>query len=110
MRILIGVSLSFLLAPDSDALAESWTCRNAELVRHVLTFYPNAPESLPCKVFYSKPKEQVMPRVLWTAENAEHFCETQAAAFVQRLESWGWECTVDAPEPIVDSTDPRGDG
>ena len=102
--MLKGIFLALFFAPVSGVFAESWTCQQGELVRHVLTFYSNSPERLPCKVFYSKPNENVMPRTLWQAQNTENFCETKAAAFVEKLESWGWQCTVDGQVPGRDGT------
>lgn len=107
VRIVMGVFLPLVLGPVSDAFAESWTCRNAGLTRHVLTFYPQAPSSLPCKVFYSKPNEHVMPRTLWKSEHTEHFCESKAESFVERLESWGWQCRVDREGSFEPKTPPH---
>lgn len=89
--------LSFTLGTASGVFADSWTCTQAELTRQVLTFYPNEPARLPCKVFYSKPTEKVIPRALWKARYDEDFCERKAAEFVNQLEAWGWRCTIDDP-------------
>lgn len=67
----------------------------AEDIRQVVVFYPEAPARLPCKVFYAKPKENVLPRTLWKATNAENYCEHKAAEFVEQLGSWGWRCFRD---------------
>ncbi|MBW9275043.1 MAG: hypothetical protein K1563_15290, partial [Candidatus Thiodiazotropha sp. (ex. Lucinisca nassula)] len=63
------VLLLTVLVMSSESLANSWTCHYADLTRNVLIFYPNEPARLPCKVYYTKPKENVMPRTLWNAEN-----------------------------------------
>ena len=98
MKCLISVSLVLLpVFPGlaSDVSAGSWTCENAGMTRQVLVYYPEAPARLPCKVFYAKPGDNVLPRALWEAQNTEHYCERRAAEFVEKLTSLGWQCTVD---------------
>ena len=90
--------LPWLFGLAGGVLADSWTCEYADLKRHVVVYYPDAPAPLPCEVFYSKPQENVVPRKLWEAAHSEGYCERKAAAFVARLESWGWRCAVDEPE------------
>lgn len=79
----------------ADDAAGSWSCRHAGLTRQVTVFYPAAPARLPCKVYYSKPDENVMPRVLWDARNQPGYCESKAAAFTDKLRSLGWQCADD---------------
>ena len=31
-------------------------------------------------------------QVLWQAQNEIRYCETRAAAFVDKLRGWGWTC------------------
>lgn len=87
--------LPFLLTMMSGVSADSWTCQQGDLTRHVLTFYPEAPARLPCQIFYSKPKENVLPRALWKATHDATFCERRAAEFADQLQSWGWRCSRD---------------
>jgi hypothetical protein len=82
----------------SDSFADSWICHYAELTRNVVIFYPNSTSTLPCKVYYTKPDENVMPRTLWKAEHDDTYCERKAAEFIQSLESKGWQCSVDYDE------------
>lgn len=79
----------------SDVLASAWTCQSEKLTRQVVVSYPDAPARLPCKVFYSKPDENVVPRVLWEAINTPDYCERKAAEFVKKLSSSGWRCLSD---------------
>ena len=90
-----GSLLCLLVLPGlaADVSASSWTCRNNGLTRHVVVFYPQAPARLPCKVFLARPDENVLPRVLWEAENTQNYCEHKAAEFVERLGSLGWRCS-----------------
>jgi hypothetical protein len=92
------VCLPAILMAAEGVSADSWTCRKADLTRQVTVFYPEAPALLPCKVFYTKPNENVLPRPLWEADNTEGYCERKAAEFVGRLTSWGWNCEQDASE------------
>ena len=92
-------SLLFLMAflgIVAESAASSWTCRNADLIRQVTVFYPNAPDQLPCKVYYSKTTENAMPRVLWKAENQVNYCEQKAEELVEKLRALGWQCASDA--------------
>ena len=90
------ICLPVLLAATMVVFAESWTCQKGDLTRQVLVFYPEKPALLPCEVFYSKPREDVVPRALWQADNIKGYCERKAAEFVVKLESWGWHCRADA--------------
>lgn len=89
------VLLLTILVMPSESFANSWTCHYAELTRNVVIFYPNEPATLPCKVYYTKPNENVMPRTLWKAENDDSYCERKAVEFIKTLESRGWQCSND---------------
>ncbi|MCU7805834.1 MAG: hypothetical protein KZQ96_21850 [Candidatus Thiodiazotropha sp. (ex Lucinoma borealis)] len=89
------VLLPTILMMPSESFANSWTCHYADLTRNVVIFYPNEPARLPCKVYYTKPKENVMPRTLWKAENEDNYCARKAVEFINALESWGWQCSSD---------------
>ncbi|MES9832096.1 MAG: hypothetical protein ABW139_07595 [Candidatus Thiodiazotropha sp. DIVDIV] len=86
--------LTVFITP-TDSFANSWTCNYAELTRHIVVFYPNEPSRLPCKVYYTKPNENVMPRTLWKAENEDNYCERNAIEFIKKLEALGWQCSID---------------
>ena len=84
-----------VLAQPAGVSASSWTCQQADITRQVVIFYPEAPVQLPCKVFYAKPNENVMPRVLWEAQNTPNYCEIKAVKFIEKLVSMGWQCYLD---------------
>jgi hypothetical protein len=89
------VCLLVFLGLASDVSADStWTCQRAGLTRHVVVFYPQAPARLPCKVFYSKPNENVLPRALWESQNTQDYCERKAEEFIEKLNSSGWHCFI----------------
>jgi len=87
-----------LLGLACEVSAGSWTCHKGELTREVLIFYPEAPARLPCKVFYAKPDENVLPRALWEASNTQNYCEQKAAEFIEKLRSSGWRCSATTSE------------
>jgi len=92
--------LLVFLGLASEVSASSWTCQKAELTRQVVVFYPEAPARSPCKVFYTKPKENVLPRALWEAKNTQNYCEHKAAEFIEKLSLLGWRCFNDDLEKM----------
>ena len=84
--------LLVFLGLASDVFASSWTCQKAEFTREVVIFYPEAPARLPCKVFYAKPTENVLPRALWEAKYSQNYCEYKAEEFIGKLSDLGWRC------------------
>lgn len=84
--------LLVFLGLASEVSASSWICQKGELTREVVVFYPEAPARLPCKVFYSKSKENVLPRALWESKNTPNYCEQKAAELIEKLNSSGLRC------------------
>ncbi len=87
------------LALPLGAQADAWSCRQADNVREVHV-ERMSPEPVPCQVVYRKLTEGAEDQVLWNAQHEENYCITQAAAFIEKLESWGWTCV----ETIRDET------
>ena len=85
--MILGISL---LAPMS-AYADSWSCRHGNDVREVHVEQTTS-SPVPCQVVYRKLTEGVEDQVLWNAQNDASYCEEKAAAFVEKLESFGWTC------------------
>lgn len=79
----------------ASASASSWSCQSSKHTREVVVFYPQAPSRLPCKVYYAKPEENVLPRALWEAINTPNYCEHRAEELVEKLSSAGWHCFLD---------------
>ena len=91
--------LSF--AQDSN----NYQCLMNDLTRRVEVFYETG-VSVPCEVHYYKDTEAPGDRqVLWRAMNQEGYCESQAAAFVEKLEGMGWSCDVAQASDDADDTD-----
>jgi hypothetical protein len=85
--LILAVSL---LTPLS-AYADSWSCRHDNDVREVHVQRSTASPA-PCEVIYKKLTEGVEDQALWNAQNDGNYCDEKAAAFVTKLESWGWTC------------------
>ncbi len=83
--------LVIALSVPLSAQADSWSCRHGNDVRELhLVQTTEAPA--PCQVIYKKLTEGVEDQVLWNAQHDSSYCEEKAAAFVTKLESWGWTC------------------
>lgn len=70
-----------------------YLCESQGMTRRVEISYEVLGSSVPCSVNYYKDSE--VPgevNTLWTASNVEGYCEEKAAAFVDKLRSWGWSC------------------
>jgi hypothetical protein len=91
------VCLFVVIVPLTNALAQSWLCENTNLKRYVEIYYPNSPSYSPCSVIYRKPTEDADDRILWQAQNNEGYCKNKAKAFVEKLETWGWRCSINEP-------------
>jgi hypothetical protein len=91
------VCLLVSLGLASDVSAGTWTCQKGTITRQVVVYYPEAPARLPCKVFYAKPNENVLPRVLWEGKNTQNYCEDKASEFIENLSSMGWRCFGEDP-------------
>ncbi len=59
-------------------------------------------EPVPCEVVYFKDTEAPGEgTALWNAANDPTYCQTQAEAFIEQLEGWGWSC--EGPEAATSS-------
>lgn len=70
-----------------------YRCELQGMTRRVEINYEVPDSTVPCSVSYYKDTE--VPgevNTLWTASNVEGYCEEKAAAFVDKLGSWGWSC------------------
>lgn len=97
----------FLLLPSLSFAQDSnnYQCRSGELTRRVEVFYETG-VSVPCEVHYYKDTEAPGEReVLWRAMNEEGYCESQAAAFIEKLGGMGWSCNTAATNDAGDADD-----
>ena len=42
---------------------------------------------------------------MWSATNAAGYCEEKAAAFVEKQQGWGWECTTAISDDMQQTID-----
>ena len=77
-------------------------CTYNDMVRRVVIMSEPL-VSVPCEVHYFKDTEEPgSDQVLWSASQQEGYCEEKAAAFVTKLEGWGWDCeTTGAAAPAA---------
>lgn len=85
--------LSMMLAAlfSTSTFADSWNCRQDDLVREVVIEYPHG-GPLPCRVIYRKKTEGAEDKELWSAVNQQGYCTERAQAFTEKLQGWGWAC------------------
>jgi len=69
-------------------------CSNQDKRRILTLDYEKGGLRLPCQVIYEKPTEHPgFSKKMWYAEYTEGFCEKKMDEFLDKLESWGWECS-----------------
>jgi len=102
ITILILAAPGLALAQD----AGKYKCSYGDMVRRV-EILSEPGMSVPCEVHYYKDTEAPGDKqVLWSAQAQAGYCEENAAAFVARLEGWGWDCgaaAAPAAEPEADT-------
>jgi peroxiredoxin len=81
-----------LVAVPTGIYASSWSCSRNDHIREVIVEYTGQ-GSVPCRVIYKKPTEDMESLLLWTADNVEGYCEEKAKAFIEKLEAWQWSCS-----------------
>ncbi len=80
-------------AEQATANAGRYTCTLQGLTRRVEIAYATDGAGIPCDVNYYKDSEAPgAVSTLWSAQNLQGYCEQKAAEFVEKLQSWGWDC------------------
>jgi len=83
-------------APATTPRLTKYTCSLNGLVRRVEISYATDSSSVPCDVHYYKDSESPNEvNTLWSAQNLTGYCEQKAGEFVDKLQSWGWQCTAE---------------
>lgn len=82
-----------------------YRCTQGDLVRRVeILTEPGVP--VPCEVHYYKDTEAPGEmQVLWSAQSQAGYCAEKTAAFIARLEGWGWDCESASDEMPADAAD-----
>ena len=83
---------------STSSFADSWNCRQDNLVREVVIEYPHG-GPLPCRVIYRKKTEGAEDKELWSAMNQQGYCTERAKAFTEKLKGWGWTCEDASTKP-----------
>ncbi len=79
----------FALAQDGQV----FKCTLNDNIRRVEVVALEPGQSVPCEVRYAKETEAAgAEQVLWRATNEAGYCEARAEEFLDKLESWGWQC------------------
>ena len=86
------VASTFLVAGMfTSAMAienQTTVCSHGNNIRIVEVVY-SGESNVPCEVQYTK---EAGTKTLWSAANKAGFCESKAAAFVEKQKGWGWSC------------------
>jgi hypothetical protein len=107
MRQTTLISFLFLCLPGL-ALAQGTEtqCTHGDMMRRVVIMAEPG-LGVPCEVHYFKDTEAPgEDQVLWSASQQVGYCEEKAAAFVAKLEGWGWDCSGAAPETPAPPAEP----
>jgi hypothetical protein len=100
---LAAILLMVFSIPASAVAADKYRCSEGNLERRVEIIYEPG-RAVPCVVQYFKDTEAPgETQVLWRAQNESGYCESKAAAFIEQLDSQGWNCS-DATA-VVDEID-----
>ena len=91
MRTVRFLGILVMVFFSASTFADSWNCRQDDLVREVVIEYPLG-GSLPCRVIYRKKTEGAEDKELWSAVNQQGYCSERAQAFTEKLKGWGWAC------------------
>lgn len=96
------IAISVLAAPGL-ALAQSagkYRCTYGDMVRRVEIFTEPG-VTVPCEVHYYKDTETPgETQVLWSAQSQAGYCDSQARAFIAKLQDWGWDCGQSGDMPM----------
>jgi len=106
MKELITFASLALLSTSALAIDNSkFVCTHDAETRVIEVVYPQGSE-VPCEVQYTK---STGSQTLWNAQNAIGYCEEKAMAFVEKQQSWGWNCETvaaqtESDEELIQST------
>jgi hypothetical protein len=87
----LTVSMAILAVPNA-AIADSWICEHATLVREI-TVKHDTESPAPCSVVYDKSAEGAGSQVLWSASFDGEYCDAKANGLAEKLTGLGWSCT-----------------
>lgn len=74
----------------SVAASNKYVCDNHGDKRVIKIAYQSEHESMPCEVIYDKGQGE---EVLWNAQSESGYCQAKANEFLEKQESWGYNCS-----------------
>ncbi|PCK08487.1 MAG: hypothetical protein COA42_09020 [Alteromonadaceae bacterium] len=89
MKLIYVLVFGSLVLSASANANRSYVCSNAGQTREIHIVYDEPGKEVPCSVLYKKADDE---RVLWSAQQQLGYCESKAAEFAEKQESWGWSC------------------
>lgn len=89
MKLIYVLVFGSLALSASANANSSYVCSNAGQTREIHIVYDEPGNEVPCSVLYKKADGE---KVLWSAQNQLGYCESKAADFAEKQESWGWNC------------------
>ncbi len=100
MKKLLIASLLLSATAATHAIENVKTiCTHGNQTRVIEVVY-KTDDVVPCEVRYAKEDSS---KVLWSANNAENYCEEKAATFVEKQKAWGWSCEVATADTMANS-------
>jgi|JI10StandDraft_1071094.scaffolds.fasta_scaffold216179_4 hypothetical protein len=78
-----------------QAMATTTVCTKGKLERRVEVTPVDSAAKAPCEVKYFKESGDE-GSVLWSAKNKADYCEAKASEFIQKLGTFGWDCSGSA--------------
>lgn len=73
----------------SQAAPTKTTCSSAGDTRTIEVIYETPGSKVPCRVDYTK---STGTQTLWSAQNAEGYCEEKATGLAEKLQAAGFDC------------------
>ena len=98
--IVSALFVAFIFSTVATA-NEEYVCNFGDNKRLISVNYENEQEQVPCQVKYDK---GLGIETLWNAQSEVGYCESKAAEFVAKQESWGWSCSKVTQAEYVEKT------
>jgi len=90
MKLFIYLVVSVILGPTTALANENYVCESNGVKRIIQLVYHNDNASVPCEVRYDKGTGM---ETLWHARTEAGYCEARMNEFIDKQQSWGWQCS-----------------
>ena len=99
MKFILSIFSAMLLSLSFGVIAsEDYVCDKNGVKRIIIIAYQSEQQPVPCEVRYDKGQGE---QTLWSAQSEVGFCEAKADEFIQKQESWGYDCEK-FQQPVAD--------